>query len=42
MTVIQVSQGELSRLRVMIDLSDGRLTVGAAGELMGVGRRQVF
>ncbi len=42
MTVIQVSQRELSRLRVMIDLSDGRLTVGAAGELMGIGRRQVF
>jgi hypothetical protein len=42
MTVIQVSQRELSRLRVMIDLSDGRLTVSAAGELMGIGRRQVF
>ena len=42
MTVIQVSQRELSRQRAMIDLSDGRLTVSAAGELMGIGRRQVF
>jgi Helix-turn-helix domain len=42
MTVIQVSQRELSRLRVMIDLSDGRLTARAAGELMGIGRRQVY
>jgi hypothetical protein len=42
MTVIQMSQRELSRLRVMIDFTDGRLTVSAAAELMGVGRRQVF
>ena len=42
MTVIQVSQREFSRLRIMVDVSDGRLTVAAAGELMGVGRRQVF
>jgi hypothetical protein len=42
MTVIQVSQRELSRLRVMIDLSDGRLTSRAAAELMGIGRRQVY
>ncbi|MBV8595393.1 MAG: helix-turn-helix domain-containing protein [Candidatus Eremiobacteraeota bacterium] len=42
MTVIQVSQRELNRLRVMIDLLDGRLTSSAAGELMGIGRRQVF
>jgi winged helix-turn helix protein len=42
MTVMQVSQRELNRLRVMIDLLDGRLTSSAAGELMGIGRRQVF
>ena len=42
MAVIQMSERELSRLRVMIDLADGRLTVEAAGALMGVGRRQVF
>jgi hypothetical protein len=42
MTVIQMSQRELSRLRVMIDLADGRLPVAAAAELMGLGRRQVF
>src|ERR1700691_543268 len=42
MAVIQMSERELSRLRVMIDLEDGRLTVEAAGALMGVGRRQVF
>ena len=42
MTVIQVSQRELNRLRVMIELLDGRLTSRAAGELMGIGRRQVF
>src|SRR6202050_1549864 len=42
MAVIQMSERELSRLRVMIDLADGRLTVEAAGTLMGVGRRQVF
>jgi hypothetical protein len=42
MTVIQMSDRELSRLRVMIDLADGRLTLEAAGTLMGIGRRQVF
>ena len=42
MTVIQMSDRELTRLRVMIDLSDGRLTLEAAGTLMGIGRRQVF
>jgi Mg-chelatase subunit ChlD len=31
MAVIQMSERELSRLRVMIDLTDGRLTVEAAG-----------
>ena len=42
MTVIQMSDRELTRLRVMIELMDGRLTVEAAGALMGIGRRQVF
>src|SRR6201986_2860472 len=40
--VIQMSDRELTRLRVMIDLADGRLTVEAAATLMGIGRRQVF
>jgi hypothetical protein len=42
MTVIQMSERELTRLRVLIDLSDKRLTVGAAATLMGLGRRQVY
>ena len=42
MTVIQMSDRELTRLRVMIDLADGRLKPAAAGTLMGIGRRQVF
>jgi hypothetical protein len=36
MTVIQMSERELTLLRVLIDLSDKRLTVDAAGTLMGV------
>ena len=42
MTVIQMSGQELTRLRIMIDLVDGRLTVEAAGALMHLGRCQVF
>src|ERR1700722_13559961 len=42
MTVIQMSDRELTRLRVMIDLTDGRLTPEAAATLMGIGRRQLF
>jgi hypothetical protein len=42
MTVIQMSGQELTRLRIMIDLADGRITVGANAALMGLGRRQVF
>jgi len=42
MAVMQVSQRELSRLRVMVELADGRLTVAAAAELMDLGRRQVY
>jgi hypothetical protein len=37
-----MSERELSRLRGLIDLSDRRLTVEAAGTLMGVGRHQVY
>jgi hypothetical protein len=42
MAVIQMSDRELTRLRVMIDLADGRLTVETAATLMCMGRRQVF
>ena len=42
MTVIQMSGQELTRLRIMIDLADGRITVEASAALMGLGRRQVF
>src|SRR5882757_3102391 len=42
MTVIQMSERELARLRVLIDLSDNRLSVEAASPLMGLGRRQVY
>ena len=37
MMVIRMSERELSRLRVLIDLSDRRLTVEAASTLMGRG-----
>ena len=40
--VIQMSDRELNRLRVMIDLADDRLTVDAAATLMGLGRRQIY
>jgi hypothetical protein len=42
MTVIQMSDRELTRLRVMIDLADGRLTTETAAALMGIGWRQLF
>ena len=42
MAVISMSDRELTRLRVMVDLVDGRLTLEAAATLMGLGRRQVF
>lgn len=42
MTVIHMSDRELSRLRIMIDVADGQLTVEATAALMGLGRRQVF
>ena len=37
-----MSDRELTRLRVMIDLADDRLTADAAATLMGLGRRQIF
>jgi hypothetical protein len=40
--VIQMSDRELTRLRVMIDLADDRLTVDAAATLIGLGRRQIY
>jgi hypothetical protein len=40
--VIQMSDRELTRLRVMMDLADGRLTVDAAATLMRLGRRQIY
>jgi hypothetical protein len=42
MTVVWMTERELTRLRVMIDLADGPLTPEAAGTLMDIGRRQVF
>jgi transposase len=42
MTVIMVSRNELTRLRVLIDISDGRLSVEDATGLIGVGRRQIY
>jgi hypothetical protein len=42
MMVIRMSERELTRLRVLIDLSDRQLTVEAASSLMGLGRRQVY
>jgi transposase len=42
MTVITMSRKELTRLRVLIDIADGRLSVADATGLIGVGRRQVY
>jgi hypothetical protein len=42
MTVITMSRNELTRLRVLIDVADGRLSVAAATGLIGVGRRQIY
>ena len=42
MTVITMSRKELTRLRVLIDIADGRLSVTNAADLIGVGRRQVY
>ena len=42
MTVITMSHDELTRLRVLIDVADGRLSVADATGLIGVGRRQIY
>ena len=42
MTVITMSRNELRRLRVLIDVGDGRLSVEDATGLIGVGRRQIY
>jgi len=41
-TVRLMSDGELTRLEVLRDLDRQRLTTGAAAQLLGLGRRQVF
>jgi Homeodomain-like domain len=41
-TVLLMSDGELSRLEVLRDLDQRRLTTAAAGQLLGLERRQVF
>jgi Winged helix-turn helix len=42
MTVITMSRNELTRLPVLIDVADGRLSVADATGLIGVGRRQIY
>ena len=42
MTVRLMSDGELSRLEVLRDLDQKRLTTAAAAQLLGLERRQVF
>jgi hypothetical protein len=42
MTVITMSRNELTRLRVLIDVADGGLSVADATGLIGVGRRQIY
>src|ERR1700757_1389221 len=42
MTVITMSRKELMRLRVLIDVADGRLSVADATGLIGVSRRQIY
>src|SRR5712672_180903 len=42
MTVITMSHNELTRLRVLIDIADGRRSVADATGLIGVGRRQIY
>jgi transposase len=42
MTVITMSRNELRRLRVLIDIGDGRRSVEDATGLIGVGRRQIY
>jgi transposase len=42
MTVVTMSREEFSRLQVMIDVADGRMSVDEATGLLGVGRRQAY
>ena len=42
MTVRLMSDGELTRLEVLRDLDQRRLTTAAAAQLLGLERRQVF
>jgi len=42
MTVIRVSQQELERFKILVELGEGRLGIDAAATLLGVGRRQLF
>src|SRR5258707_7078460 len=42
MTVITMSRDELTRLRVLIDIADGRLSVADSTGLIGIGRRQIY
>jgi hypothetical protein len=42
MTLITMSRNELTRVRVLIDIADGRLPVANAAGLLGVGRREVY
>jgi transposase len=42
MTVITMSRTELTRLRLVIDIADGRLSVADAAALIGVGGRQIY
>jgi hypothetical protein len=37
-----IGNNELARLRVLIDVADGRLSVADATGLIGVGRRQIY
>ncbi len=41
MVFLVMSEKELSRLEVLRDLASSRLTVAAAGEILGLERRQV-
>jgi hypothetical protein len=40
--VITMSRKELTRLRVLIDVAEGRLSVADATGLIGVGRRRIY
>ena len=42
MTVIAMSESEITRMNVLRDLAEDRLTAAEAATLMGAGRRQVF